>query len=100
MEKKKEKVYRAGDRVKMTGKGEIMKKTAIEEMGLKVGDMVMCIDPDSKSELLSEKGWHWTVYKQKVRRIARKGIRTERTSHDFLREDGLWSYAEDEKVEK
>jgi len=74
-----------------------MRKEDIEKIGLKEGDTVLCIDPDSEMRRNEEPEMLWTVRESTITRIARNGIRTERTAHDYLRVDGLWSYSEDEE---
>ena len=100
MEVKEEIKRQAGDRVKTYVKGKVMDKAAMEEMGLKVGDIVLCIDPESHMKGLDEPELLWTVYEAPITRITRyTGIRTEETAHNFLREDGLWSDENDEVSE-
>jgi hypothetical protein len=100
METKEGKKYHAGDRVRMSGKGKVMDKAAMEKLGLKAGDTVLCIDPESSMRRNEENEMHWTVYEAAITRITRyTGIRTEETSHNYLREDGLWSNENDEVSE-
>jgi hypothetical protein len=100
MEAKEEKIYQAGDRVKMSGKGEVKDGVAMEEMGVKVGNIVLCINPESGMIRNEENEMHWTVYEAAITRVTRyTGIRTEETAHNYLREDGLWSDENDEVSE-
>jgi len=97
MEEKEE--IKRGSRVKRLGKGKVMFKRDMEELGLKVGDTVLCIDPESGMKRNDETGIMWTVYEGIITRITRyTGIRTEETAHNYLRADGIWSDNGDEEV--
>ena len=98
MEAKEEKRHVAGSRVKMLGKGRKMGKAEMIECEVKVGDIVLAIEPDSEMRLNAEDGMYWTVYEAKVTRVSRfTGIRTKKTAHNYLRADGLWSNSDDEE---
>ena len=86
-----------GDRVKTGLGGRKMRREDVERTGLKKGDKVLCIDPDSEMQLNEETEMLRTVRENTVTRIALNGIRTEKTAHNYLRDDGVWSYAEDEE---
>jgi hypothetical protein len=99
MERKKK--YEEGDRVTMSGCGKKMDRAAMDVMGLHVGDIVFCIDPDSEMQYLSENEMRWSVYQAEITKLGRvAGIRVKseliKTSHNFFRDDGLWSNEEDE----
>ena len=90
--------YHAGDRVKMSGNGKVMNRDAMEQMGLKIGDTILAIDPESGMKKNGEDGIYFTVYEAEITRITRTtGIRTEETAHNYLRTDGLWSDDMDEE---
>ena len=93
-----EKAIEKGERVKVGIGGQKMWKSDIVELGLKAGDTILCIDPDSEMQRNGESEMLWTVREETLTRIARNGIRTERTSHDYLRVDGLWSHSDDEVI--
>jgi len=98
MDKKSEEVRRnKGSRVAVGVNGRKMKRGDIEALGLKEGDKVLCIDPDSEMRRNEEKEMMWTVIESTIIRIAMNGIRTEKTAHDFLRDDGIWSHSDDEE---
>lgn len=86
---------KAGDRVKVGLGGKKMYGKDMDD--LNKGDKVLCIDPESESKMTGETELLWTVIESTITRVTRfTGIRTEETSHNYLRSDGVWSNENDE----
>jgi len=87
--------------VKKDPTGKKMSREAVVAMGIKEGDKVLVVDPDTGMYRDGQKYLTYKVFDGVVRRISKNGIIADfsvddRTAFNYLRSDGIWSYASDE----